>query len=67
MKLTSFHGARLADPKQVFNAGLDGNKWRAVDFREAVKLDKPALKTLLRDAVPTTRRTRSPKSRGSRA
>ena len=67
MKLTFFHGARLADPKQVFNAGLDGNKWRAVDFREAVKLDKPALKALLRDAVAYNTSHAVPKSRGSRA
>jgi len=67
VKLTFFHGARLADPKQVFNAGLDGNKWRAVDFREADKLDKPALKALLREALAYNTRHAVPKSRGSRA
>jgi hypothetical protein len=67
VKLTFFHGARLADPKQVFNAGLDGNKWRAVDFREADKLDKPALKALLREAVAYNTSHAVPRSRGSRA
>ena len=67
VKLTFFHRARLADPKQVFNAGLDGNKWRAVDFREADKLDKPALKALLREAVAYNTKHSVPKSRSSRA
>jgi len=26
----TFHGAKLPDPKQLFNAGLGGNKWRAI-------------------------------------
>ena len=67
VKLTFFHGARLADPKQVFNAGLDGNKWRAVDFREADRIDKPALKALLREAVAYNTRHAVPRSKGSRA
>lgn len=66
VKLTFFHGAKLADPKQVFNAGLDGNKWRAVDFREADRIDKPALKALLREAVAYNTRHPVPKSKGSR-
>lgn len=67
VKLTFFHGAKLADPKKVFNAGLDGSKWRAVDFREADKLDKPALKALLREAVAYNTSHSVPKSKGSRA
>ena len=66
VKLAFFHGARLADPTQVFNAGLDGNKWRAVDFREADKLDKRALKALLREAVAYNTQHAVPKSPGSR-
>jgi hypothetical protein len=51
VKLTFFHGADLPDTKKLFNAGLDGNKWRAIDFREGDKIDKTALKALLREAV----------------
>jgi hypothetical protein len=67
VKLTFFHGAKLTDPKQVFNAGLDGNKWRAVDFREADKMDKTALKALLSEAVAYNTKHSVPKSKGSRA
>src|SRR5688572_28131066 len=51
VKLTFFHGAKLTDPKKLFNAGLEGGKWRAIDFREGDKIDKTALKALLRSAV----------------
>jgi hypothetical protein len=67
VKLTFFHGARLPDPKSVFNAGLTGNKWRAVDFRERDRIDKPALRALLREAVAYNTTHSVPKSRGSRA
>ncbi len=32
VKLQFFHGAQLPDPKQLFNAGLGGGKWRAIDL-----------------------------------
>ena len=67
VKLTFFHGAKLADPKQLFNAGRDGGKWRAIDVREEDKLDKPALKALLREAVAYNTTHAVPKSKGSRA
>jgi hypothetical protein len=51
VKLTFHHGAQLPDPRKLFNAGLDGKKWRAIDFREGDKIDKTALKALLREAV----------------
>ena len=67
VKLTFFHGARLADSGKLFNAGLDGGKWRAIDFREDDRIDKPALKALLREAVAYNTMHAVPKSRGSRA
>jgi len=67
VKLTFLHGAELADPKKLFNAGLGGNKWRAIDFREGDKTDKAALKALLREAVAFNASHSVPKSRGSRA
>ena len=67
VKLTFHHGAQLPDPKKLFNAGLGGNKWRAIDFREGEKIDKTALAALLRAAVAYNRKHAVPKSRGSRA
>lgn len=67
VKLTFFHGAKLADAGKLFNAGLDGGKWRAIDFREGDRIDKPALKALLREAVAYNTTHAVPKSKGSRA
>ncbi len=67
VKITFFHGAKLPDPKKLFNAGRAGNKWRAMDFREGDKIDKPALKALLREAVAYNTKHSVPKSKGSRA
>ncbi|CAB3730496.1 hypothetical protein LMG24238_05685 [Paraburkholderia sediminicola] len=51
VKLTFAHGANLADPDKLFNAGLDGNARRAIDFFEGDKLNGPALKKLVRAAI----------------
>jgi hypothetical protein len=67
VKLTFFHGAKLTDAGKLFNAGLDGGKWRAIDFREGDRIDKPALKALLREAVAYNTTHSVPKSRGSRS
>ena len=67
VKLTFFHGAELPDPKELFNAGLEGNTWRAIDVREGDKIDETALRALLREAVAYNTRHSVPKSKGSRA
>jgi hypothetical protein len=67
VKITFFHGARLADPAKLFNAGLGGKKWRAIDVRERDELDGKALKALLREAIAYNATHAVPKSRGSRA
>jgi hypothetical protein len=51
VKLTFAHGARLADPDKLFNAGLEGNARRAIDFLEGDKVDARALKDLVRAAI----------------
>jgi hypothetical protein len=51
VKLTFAHGAKLADPDKLFNAGLGGNLWRAIDFFEGDGIDARALKNLVRAAV----------------
>ena len=51
VKLTFAKGASLPDPAHVFNASLDGNARRAVDFHEGDEMDEEALKELIRAAV----------------
>ena len=51
VKLTFFKGAALKDPSGLFNSSLEGSVRRAIDFHEGDKLDKPALKALVRAAV----------------
>jgi hypothetical protein len=51
VKLTFAHGAKLADPDKLFNAGLGGNAWRAIDLFEGDKINERALKNLVRAAV----------------
>ena len=51
VKLNFFKGAALADPKKLFNAGLDAKASRAVDFSEGDEVDETALKDLIRAAV----------------
>ena len=51
VKLTFSHGAILPDPDKLFNAGLGGNTWRAIDFFEGDKINERALKNLVRAAV----------------
>ncbi len=66
VKLTFFHGAELPDPKKLFNTGLEGNTWRAIDFHEGDKIDKPALQALLREAITYNTKHSVPRSKGSR-
>src|ERR1700738_2228107 len=51
VKLASPHGASLPDPDKLFNAGLGGNAWRAVDCFEGDEINERALKNLVRAAV----------------
>ena len=51
VKLTFSHGASLPDPDRLFNAGLEGGTWRAIDFFEGDKINERALKTLVHAAV----------------
>jgi len=51
VKLTFSHGASLPDPDKLFNAGLGGNAWRAIDLFEGDKINARALKNLVRTAV----------------
>jgi hypothetical protein len=43
VKMTFAKGVALNDPSGLFNAGLDGNTRRAIDFHEGEKIDEEAL------------------------
>jgi|SRR6516165_2974261 hypothetical protein len=64
VKLTFPKGASLKDPSGLFNASLEGNAWRAIDFHENDKVDGEAFRTLIRAAVTLNEslRSRSAKS-----
>ena len=51
VKLTFAYGASLPDPDKLFNAGLEGNARRAIDYFEGDKINGRALKNLIRAAV----------------
>ena len=51
VKMTFAKGAALKDPSGLFNASLEGNTRRAIDFHEGEKINEEALKTLIRSAV----------------
>jgi hypothetical protein len=51
VKLTFSHGASLPDPDKLFNAGLEGKVWRAIDIFEGDKVNERALKNLVRAAI----------------
>jgi len=53
VKMTFPKGAALPDPSKLFNASLEGNTRRAIDFREGDAIDETALKALIRAAVAT--------------
>jgi hypothetical protein len=68
VKLTFAHGASLPDPDKLFNAGLGGNVWRAIDLFEGDQINERALKNLVRAAVDYNQiKLRSKTPAGTRA
>lgn len=51
VKLTFARGASITDPKNLFNASLEGNTRRAIDLREGEKIHAAAFRQLVRAAV----------------
>lgn len=51
IKLTFPKGAKMADPKGLFNASLDGNARRAIDLHQGDKLNAAAFKALIKAAA----------------
>ncbi|MRS15854.1 DUF1801 domain-containing protein [Enterobacteriaceae bacterium RIT691] len=51
VKVTFSHGASLNDPDKLFNAGLNGNHWRAIDLACGDTVNKTALVALIQRAI----------------
>lgn len=66
VKVTFYNGAQLADPDKLFNAGLDGGKWRAIDYLEGDKVDDRALQKLVRAAIEYNQKKPSKKAPAAR-
>ena len=49
--MTFAKGAKLKDPKKLFNSSLDGNIRRALDIYEGDKLNAAAFKALIKEAA----------------
>jgi hypothetical protein len=67
VKLTFSHGAHLPDPGKLFNAGLEGGTWRAIDLFEGDKVNERALKTLVHAAVAYNQSKRRAKKKAPAA
>jgi hypothetical protein len=61
VKLTFAKGASVEDPAQLFNASLDGNTRRAIDFAEDGQIDEAGLTDLIRAAVALNQKLASGK------
>lgn len=51
VKVTFSQGASLKDPDKLFNNGLNGKVWRAIDIFEGDKISVRSLKSLIRSAA----------------
>jgi hypothetical protein len=67
VKLTFAHGAKIADPDKLFNAGLEGSTWRAIDLFEGDKINAAALKKLVRAAIDYNQTKKKKAPAGTRA
>ena len=56
VKLTFHRGAKLDDPKRLFNASLEGNTRRAIDLHEGDEIDEGAFEALIREAIALNQR-----------
>ena len=55
VKMTFARGAALEDPSGLFNASLEGNTRRAIDFHEGEEIDEKGLKALVLAAMDLNR------------
>src|ERR1700674_4570815 len=67
VKLTFARGASIQDPKNLFNASLEGSTRRAIDLREGQKINQAAFMQLIRAAVAANSAARTHLSAKKRA
>ncbi|MCK6481824.1 MAG: DUF1801 domain-containing protein [Planctomycetes bacterium] len=67
VKVTFPRGAGLPDPDRLFNNGLGGGRWRAVDLRPGDRIPKRAWTRLVRAAVALNLSKAAPSGRGGRS
>ena len=51
VKLTFAKGAKIDDPKRLFNGSLGGGTMRAIDISEGMEIDADAFKDLVKAAI----------------
>jgi len=61
VKMTFAHGAKLPDPRGLFNSSLEGSTRRAIDFRQGDGLDEAAVTSLYLSAVALNQATKRSK------
>lgn len=70
VRLKFVEGAKLPDPKRLFNAELEGDYGRAIDVYEGDRINETAVKALVRAAVARnvvkTKKKTSPRPRSIR-
>ena len=62
VKLTFPDGAHLPDPDKLFNNGLEGKEWHAIDIYESDEINEESLKALVRAAADYNQHKASAKS-----
>jgi len=63
VKMTFAKGAMLLDPSHIFNASLDGNARRAIDFHQEDEVDVEGLKNLIREAIALNQLSKKTKNK----
>jgi hypothetical protein len=51
VKLVFYRGASIPDPDHLFNAEMNGNQWRSIEYREGESINEDLLKKLIRSAI----------------
>ncbi len=67
VKVTFAYGAKIDDPAKQFNAGLEGNQRRAIDFFENDPVNEAALIALVKTAIAYNQSRKKAKPAKSKA
>ena len=61
VKVTFSQGAHIPDPDKLFNAGLEGNLWRAIKYYEGDKIRRSGFGKLVRESIALNKRKKKKK------